>query len=110
MILPGRATGSAYFKPASGTARSGRRLFGKIGERLEIAIAPPQHLAEIGRQARVHRLQIDDGVALDHAQPQTVVGFKTDDFHEIASPNAADPAGDARTRAGFVSRRRAHVL
>jgi len=40
-------------------------------------------LAEIARQIRVYRLQIDDGVAFDHAQPQAIVLLKTYDLHEV---------------------------
>ena len=70
------------FQSGERTARGGRRLLGEIGERFEVAIVPAQGFAEIGRHAGVHRLQIDDRVALDHAEPHAIIRFKTDDLHE----------------------------
>ena len=85
MILPGWATGSANFRSSERAARRGRRLLGEIGERFEIAIAAPQPGAEIVGRAGVGRLQIDDVVALDHAEPPAFV-FETDDFHPAPFP------------------------
>ena len=82
MILPGLATGKSEFQPGERAAGGGRRLFGEIGKRFEVAIAPAQDFAEVAGQRGIHRLQIDDGIALDHAEPQAIIRFKTDDLHE----------------------------
>src|SRR6185369_2210468 len=68
-----------------------------------------EHLAEIARDAGVDRLQIDDLVALDHAETQSATPFETDDFHghsltEFGGPCSASrracPAIDATARPG----------
>ncbi len=84
MILPGLATGKPEFQPGERAAGRGRRLFGEIGKRFEVAIAAAQEFAEIGGHGGIHRLQIDDGIALDHAQPQAVIRFETDDLHKLS--------------------------
>ena len=81
--LAGPRDGKSEFQSGERAAGCGRRALGEIGERFEIAIAAAQEFAEIGRHRGVHRLQIDDGIALDHAEPQAVIRFKTDDFHEF---------------------------
>ena len=94
MILPGLATGSANFKPASGSARRRRRFLDGLGERLHVAIGA-QESAEFARQAGVDRLHVDDGVAIDHAHADAVGRFKIDDFHVfLASPECTSPAED----------------
>ena len=83
MILPGRATGSANFNPASGRRAEAGAFLARSASGFRSPLLAPQGFAEIGRQAGVHRLQIDDGVALDHAEPQAVISFETDNFHEF---------------------------
>ena len=82
MILPGRPHRQREFQPRQRAAGGGRRLGGEIGERLEIAVAAAQPVAETGGRTGVSRLQVDDVIALDHAEPRAAV-FKTDDLHEL---------------------------
>ena len=80
MILPGRATGSAYFKPASGRlAKTGARLArSRSGARSPL----PRANGEIVGNGRIDRLEIDDFFALDNAEPQPRIRGEPDDFHE----------------------------
>ena len=48
--LAGPRDRQRVFQAGERAARGGRRLLGEIGERLEVAVAPAQHFAEIGRQ------------------------------------------------------------
>jgi hypothetical protein len=82
MILPGRATRQAELQTFEWAAPRGGRTLRNIAERLQIAIARRQHRAEIDRQLCVHGLQVDDLIALDHAEPQSAIRFKPDDLHE----------------------------
>ena len=82
MILPGCATGSANFNPASGRRAEAGAFLARSASGFEVAIAAAQEFAEVGRHGGIHRLQIDDAVALDHAQPHAIIRFKTDDLHE----------------------------
>ena len=68
--MPGARHRQREFEPGERTARGGRRLGGEIGERLQVAIAAAQPVAEIGGRGRIDRLQVDDVVAFDHAEPQ----------------------------------------
>ena len=61
------------FQAGQRQARGGRRLFGELSERREVAIIDAQEFAEIARRVGLNRLNIDDGVALDHAQPHAFV-------------------------------------
>ena len=79
--LAGLCDRETEFQSGERTAGGGRRLFGEIGQGFEVAVARPQGFAEIAGRGGVHRLQIDDGVALDHAEPQAVIRFKTDNLH-----------------------------
>ena len=60
----------AELQPLERTSRRGRRALGEIAERLQVAVVRREHRAEIGRHLRVDRLQIDDLIALDDAEPQ----------------------------------------
>ena len=83
MILPGLATGNPYFNPASGRrAAAGARLARSASD-FRSPLLAAQGFAEVGGHGGVHRLQIDDGVALDHAEPQAIISFETDNFHEF---------------------------
>src|ERR1019366_8870256 len=73
----------AIFQSGERTAGGGRRSAGEIGKGFETAVAPAQGFAEIAGRGGVRRLQIDDGVALDHAKPQAVIRFKTDNLHRV---------------------------
>ena len=83
MILPGRATGSAYLMPASGRRADGRRALGELRERGKIAVVLRQHGGEIVGEARVDRLQVDDLRALDHAEAKPGVRFESDNLHGV---------------------------
>ena len=83
MILPGRATGKREFQSGERAARGGRRLLGEIGERLRDrhccgARTSPRSSGTLASTACTSTT----AVALDHAEPQTVIRFKTDDLHE----------------------------
>ncbi len=82
MILPGRATGKRVFQSGERAAGGSRRSSGEIGKRFQIAVAAAQGVAEIGGRSGVRRLQIDHDIALDHAEPQAIIRFKTDNLHE----------------------------
>src|SRR5665213_807540 len=81
--LAGPRHRQAKFQSSKRMARRRRRFPRQIAERFEIAVSLAQRRAEIGRHIGVHRLQIDHGIALDHAEPQAVTRFKTDKFHEF---------------------------
>src|SRR5262249_40732928 len=92
MILPGRATGSAYFSPLSGRrAPAGARLaraasgLSEAGKRFETPVVPLEPFPQVRRRLLVGRLEIDDGIALDHAQPRFPVRFEPDDLHDGSS-------------------------
>ena len=71
------------FQPGERAAGGSRRASGEIGERFEVAVASAQGFAEIGGHARIRRLQIDHAIALDHAEPQAIIRFKTDNLHRV---------------------------
>src|SRR5665213_2304228 len=81
--LAGPRHRQAEFQSGEWVARRGRRFLRQVAQRFEIAVSLAQRLAEIGRHIGIHRLQIDHGIALDHAKPQAVTRFKTDKFHEF---------------------------
>ena len=81
--LAGPRDREAEFQSGQRAAGGGRRAFGEVGKRLQIAVVAAQDFAEVGGRSGIRRLQIDDGVALDHAEPQAVIRFKTDNFHEF---------------------------
>ena len=70
-------------QPRKRAARRGRRFLCQIGERLQVAIAAAQHLAKIGGRVRIDRLQIDDAIALDHAEPRAPLASKPTIFMKI---------------------------
>ncbi len=75
------------FQSIEGAARGCRRFLRKSADRREVAVAPAQDLGEIGRHIRIHGLQIDDIVAIDHTETHAVVRFKSDDLHKSFHPN-----------------------
>ena len=60
MILPGRATGSAYFSPSSGRRADAGARFARSPSDVRSPLFAAQDLGEIARHLRIHRLQIDD--------------------------------------------------
>src|SRR5262249_9438363 len=62
-------------------ARARGRALGRVLERRQVAVVAAQALPQIARYGLVDRLQIDHLIALDQAEMQRAVGFKTDDFH-----------------------------
>jgi hypothetical protein len=62
-------------------ARGGIRLGDGGLELAHVTIGGAQVIAEIAGDAGIHGLDVDDIIALDHAQPHFVVCFETDDFH-----------------------------
>ena len=65
-----------------------------------------QHKGEIGREFRIGRLQVDDLIALHHAQMQLIGCFEADDFHYVQHP-LDEPGATYRTqRRGRLSRPR----
>ena len=83
MILPGRATGSAYLMPASGRRAAAGAPLASLASGAEIAIVARQHDGEIVGEARVDRLQVDDLRALDHAEAQPGFRFESDNLHGV---------------------------
>src|SRR4029079_17791934 len=80
--LPRMRYRQRVFQSIEGTARGCRRFLRKSADRREVAVAPAQDFGEIAWHIRIHRLQIDDTVTLDHAQPHAVIRFKSNDLHE----------------------------
>ena len=70
------------FQSIERAARGCRRVLRKGADRREVTVAPAQDLGEIARHICIHGLQIDDIVAIDHAEPHAVVRFKSDDLHK----------------------------
>jgi len=66
-----------------------RRPPGKILKRCEIAVVRPEPVAEIGRHARIDRLQVEDRIAVDDAQPQAAVRLEADDPHGSLSNHSS---------------------
>ncbi len=97
--LAGPRNRQAIFQSGERAAGGRRRFAGEITERGQIAAGAAQDLAEVGRQRGIRRLQIDDGVALDHAEPQAVLCFKTDNLHKVGS-GVANNAGARPPMAG----------
>ena len=81
MFFGGRDDRQAEFQPLQRLAGAGGRLLGEVAERLEVAVALGQHVGEVGRHLGVDRLQVDHVVALDHAQAQSFIRFKSYDLH-----------------------------
>ena len=81
MILPGRATGSANFNPASGRRAEAGAFLARSASGFRSPLPRRSTSPRSVGHARIDRLQIDDLVALDHAEPQAIVRFKTDNFH-----------------------------
>src|SRR5260370_20317037 len=63
----------------------GRRAPGNLADRPEVAVVLPQHRSEIIRHRGVDRLQVDDPIALDDAEPQALLRSETDNFHKLCS-------------------------
>src|SRR5690606_41333320 len=82
---------------------AGRRgsLFGEIGEMRQVARLL-QNDAQVGRQVRIDRLQVDHLIALDHAEPQAARGLETNNLHGTIPPRfrgfLARPAGNVIRR------------
>ena len=83
--LAGPRDRKSEFQPGERPAGGGWRPFGEVGKRLQVAVAAAQDFAEVGGHGGIHRLQIDNGVAVDHAEPQAIIRFETDNFHEVRS-------------------------
>ena len=81
MFFGGRDTGRPNFKPLQRLAGASGRLLGNVAEGFEVAVALGQHVREVRRHLGVDRLQVDHVVALDHAQAQSFIRFKTYDLH-----------------------------
>jgi hypothetical protein len=79
--LAGRRHRQGVFQALERSARGPRRALRRILERRQVAVVASEHLAEIARDALVDRLQINHLVALDHAETQSAIGFKSDNFH-----------------------------
>ena len=79
----GTQNGKCEFHLTQRTSRGRRRSPGQVTERLEIAVVPAQDFAEITRHICIRSLQIDGMIAIDHAKPYAIAGFKTDDLHEL---------------------------
>src|SRR5262249_32365377 len=77
-------------------AGAGGRLLGEIGERLEGAPGLREHVGEGRRAPRVDRPPNRHHFAPDPPRAQSLIGFKTYDFHGVNSP--------ARQRASKRSR------
>jgi hypothetical protein len=71
----------AEAKAGKGLARRSRRAPRERLQRRKVAFVNLQPLAEIGRHARICRLQVDDCVAIDDAEPEGIIDFETDDPH-----------------------------
>ena len=91
MILPGRATGSANFKPASGRRAEAGAFLARSASGARSPLLRRRNSPRSAGTLRIHRLQIDDAVALDNAEMQIVIRFKRDDLHE--HPCLAVPRG-----------------
>src|SRR5215470_15742712 len=62
-----------------------RRALGNLADRAEVAVVLSQHRSEIIRHRWVNRLQVDDPIALDDAEPQALRRSETDNFHRMCS-------------------------
>ena len=62
--------------------RGASRALGALSQGREVAVISAQKLAEVAWDRLVDGLYIDDLLALDDAQMQSAVCFKTDYFHD----------------------------
>ena len=101
--LAGARDRQRVFEPFERTARLRLGDLDEIGERCERALGPAQHFAQVAGEHAVHRLQVDDGIALDHAQLEPAIRFEADDFHEPC-PGAfvQTPGRDGRAAQGLM--------
>jgi hypothetical protein len=79
--LSGSRHRQAEAKLGERPARRGGRPPREIRERREIAVVRAEPFAEIGGNARIHRLQVDDRIAVDDAESEAMVRFEADDAH-----------------------------
>jgi hypothetical protein len=77
---------------AERNARGGRCTLRHVAERFEVAVVLGKPAAEVARDARIDRLQVDNAVTLDDTEPQCLVVLKPDDFQHPPNPRCiADP-------------------
>src|SRR5690349_6098315 len=91
--LAGPRHRQAEAKTCQRPARRSGRPPGQILQRRKLAVVRPQPLAEIGGDARVDRLQVDDRIRIENAKSRSAVRLKTDDAHAHAlrSPRSRLP-------------------
>src|SRR5260370_38488806 len=61
------------------------RAPGNLADRPEVAVVLAEHRGEIIRHRGAYRLQVDDPIALDAAEPQALLPSETDNFHKMCS-------------------------